>query len=128
MRSSSSTTLDRPLVSPAVRELPDEAFAVEFDHPPLYGVILHNDPISSMEFVVGVLQKVFGYNLARAAQLMLQAHLKGRSLVWSGSLEVAELRMEQIQSCGADPARREAGAQPLSVSLEPLWRLRCRVR
>ena len=111
------TTLDRP----AVRQMPEDTFEVEPDHPPLYGVVLHNDPVNSMEFVVGVLQKVFGYNLAKALRLMLEAHMTGRSLVWGGSLEVAELRVEQIQSCVADPARRAAGARPLSVSLEPLW-------
>ena len=114
-----STTLDRP----AIREIPNETFDedVEPDHPPQYAVILHNDPINTMEFVVGVLQKVFGYNLVKALHLMLQAHLTGRCVVWSGPLEVAELRAEQIQSCGPDPTRREAGARPLSVSLEPLW-------
>jgi ATP-dependent Clp protease adaptor protein ClpS len=40
--------------------------------------------------------------------------------VWAGPLEIAELRAEQIQSCGPDPTRVAHGAGPLSVSVEPL--------
>ena len=116
-----STTLERP----AVREMPgggidgDDQLDAEPERPPLYGVVLHNDPINTIEFVVRVLRKVLGYGLAKALRLTLQAHVTGRSIVWVGPLEVAELRAEQIQSCGPDPTRVAAGATRLSVSLEP---------
>jgi ATP-dependent Clp protease adaptor protein ClpS len=116
------TTLERP----AVREMPAEQTdrvdesGIEPDRPPRYGVVLQNDPINTIEYVVQVLRKVLGYGLARALRLTLQAHFTGRSVVWSGPLEVAELRAEQIQSCGPDPSRVAAGATRLSVSLEPL--------
>jgi ATP-dependent Clp protease adaptor protein ClpS len=82
--------------------------------------VLYNDDINGFEWVVGVLRKVFRYGGARSFWLTLQAHLGGRSIVWSGSLEVAELRAEQVRSCGADPKKRSAGAQPLRVKVEPL--------
>ncbi len=87
---------------------------------PPYAVILHNDDINTFEFVVGVVQKVFSYTLEKCVQLVLQAHESGRSVVWSGSLEVAELKADQIHSCGPDPDQKGKGAQPLRVSLEPL--------
>ena len=87
---------------------------------PPYAVILHNDDINTYGFVIGVLQKVFGYPLEKCAKLMLEAHHSGRSLVWSGSLEVAELKADQIHSCGPDPDQKDKGAEPLRVSLEPL--------
>ncbi len=87
---------------------------------PPYAVILHNDQANGFGFVVGVLQKVFGYGKPKALQLTLTAHLRGRSTVWTGCLEVAELKAEQIQACGPDPAQIKAGAQPLGVSIEPL--------
>ena len=37
----------------------------------------------------------------------------------AGALEVAELKADQIRSCGADPAAKARGAQPLGVSVEP---------
>ena len=35
------------------------------------------------------------------------------------ALEVAELKADQIRSCGADPQQKAKGAQPLGVSVEP---------
>jgi ATP-dependent Clp protease adaptor protein ClpS len=87
---------------------------------PPYAVVLHNDDVNGFDYVVGVLQKVFGYALQKAYQLTLQAHRSGRSIVWSGSLEVAELKADQIRSCGPDPVQASAGAQPLRVSVEEL--------
>ena len=51
---------------------------------------------------------------------MLEAHEKGRCVVWVGTMEVAELKADQIHSCGADPAMKAKGAQPLGVSVEPV--------
>jgi ATP-dependent Clp protease adaptor protein ClpS len=50
---------------------------------------------------------------------MLEAHEKGRSVVWVGPLEVAELKADQVRSCGPDPTMKARGAQPLGVSVEP---------
>ena len=87
---------------------------------PPYAVILHNDQVNGFGYVVGVLQKVFGYGKPKALQLTLTAHFRGRSTVWTGSLEVAELKAEQIQACGPDPEQKKAGPHPLGVSIEPL--------
>lgn len=87
---------------------------------PPYAVILHNDDVNTFGFVVEVLIKVFGYTLEKCVQLMLEAHNTGRSVVWSGTLELAELKADQIHSCGPDPDQKGKGAEPLRVSLEPL--------
>lgn len=93
---------------------------VRIKRQPPYAVILHNDDINTVVFVVEVLQKVFGYPVEKCVQLMLEAHNNGRSVVWSGTLELAELKADQIHSCGPDPDQKDKGAQPLRVSLEPL--------
>jgi ATP-dependent Clp protease adaptor protein ClpS len=87
---------------------------------PPYAVILHNDDYNGMDYVVGVLKKVFGYGTSKSIWLMLRTHATGQTQVWSGALEVAELKADQLRSCGADPNMRQQGAQPLRVSLEPL--------
>ena len=85
---------------------------------PPYAVILHNDDFNTFDFVIEVIIKVFHYPVEKAVAHTLEAHQSGRSIVWSGSKEVAELKAEQIHSCGADPQARERGAQPLQVSIE----------
>ena len=57
-------------------------------------MILHNDPINGFAFVVDTLMKVFRYGGGKAFWLTLKAHTAGRTIVWSGCLEVAELKAE----------------------------------
>ncbi|HEY2784364.1 MAG TPA: ATP-dependent Clp protease adaptor ClpS [Fimbriiglobus sp.] len=84
-----------------------------------YSVILHNDDINTMDFVVAVLQKVFSYRIEKCMMLMTEAHETGRSVVWVGPLEVAELKADQIHSCGPDPTQKDRGAEALRVTIEP---------
>jgi ATP-dependent Clp protease adaptor protein ClpS len=85
---------------------------------PPYNVILENDDYHSVEFVVMVLCKALGYAVERSFQLMLQAHETGQSVVWTGSKEVAELKLEQITTFHEERADgRKFG--PLSCRIEP---------
>jgi ATP-dependent Clp protease adaptor protein ClpS len=70
---------------------------------PPYNVILENDDYHSQTFVVSVLCKALGHTVERAFQLMLQAHLSGRAIVWTGPKEVAELKAEQISTFREEP-------------------------
>ena len=99
--------------------LPDTDTETKTRRQPPYAVILHNDDKNGMDFVVMVLRKVFGYTATKCIELMLEAHEKGRSVVWVGAMEVAELKADQIHSCGPDPDAQPKGAQPLAVSVEP---------
>ena len=104
-------------ISPPQIEYADE---VRTRRQPPYAVILHNDELNTFGFVMTVLQKVFGYSHEKCFQLMMEAHTSGRSVVWTGSLEVAELKADQIHSCGSDPDAQAGGAEPLRVTVEPL--------
>ena len=85
---------------------------------PPYNVILENDDHHSMEFVIGVLQKALGYNEQKSYQLMMLAHESGQAIVWTGSKEVAELKLEQMLSCHeTKPNGQKLG--PLGVRIEP---------
>lgn len=96
----------------------DEATDTRTRRQPPYAVVLHNDDSNTMDFVVMVLRKVFGYTVEKCVELMMEAHEKGRAVVWVGALEVAELKADQIRSCGSDP-HVEKDAHPLGVSVEP---------
>ena len=84
---------------------------------PPYAVVLHNDDLNGMDWVILVLQKVFGYPVPKCFELMLEAHEKGRAVVWVGALEVAELKADQIHAAGPDPGVK--AAQPLQATVEP---------
>ena len=99
--------------------IPEENTDTRTRRQPPYAVVLHNDDVNTMPFVVLVLRKVFGYSVEKCVELMIEAHETGRSVVWVGSLEVAELKADQVRSCGPDPTRTDAGAGPLGVSVEP---------
>jgi ATP-dependent Clp protease adaptor protein ClpS len=88
------------------------------EYEPEWVILLHNDDINTMEWVIVVLQKVFGYSIEKSILLMMEAHFDERSLVWTGSLEIAELHAERIVACGPDPSRLDTGAGPLRVSVE----------
>lgn len=63
-----------------------------------WNVVVHDDPVNLMGYVTWVLMKVFGYPERKAAQLMMQVHTQGRSIVWSGQREKAEFYAQQLQA------------------------------
>jgi len=61
-----------------------------------WNVVVHNDPINLMSYVTLVFKRVFGYSTEKATQHMLEVHHKGRSILWSGARERAELYIQQL--------------------------------
>jgi ATP-dependent Clp protease adaptor protein ClpS len=85
---------------------------------PPYHVILENDDYHSFEFVMEVLQKALGFSPERAYVLTKQAHTAGRAVVWTGTKEVAELKVDQIRTF--DEIRADGSKLgPLGCSIEP---------
>lgn len=87
---------------------------------PPYAVIIENDDEHTMDYVIEVLQKVFGKPLEDALLLTLEAHEAGEAQVWSGSLEVAELKRDQVRGFGPDIYAGKPVKFPLGVRIEPL--------
>lgn len=87
---------------------------------PPYAVIVHNDPLHTFPYVIELLQKVCGHTKARAVLLTWQVHLAGRAVVWTGALEVAELKRDQIRGYGPDFYAEKPVKLPLGVTLEPM--------
>ena len=59
-------------------------------------VVVHNDPVNLMSYVTMVFQRVFGYPRDKAERHMLEVHQIGRSILWSGMRERAELYVQQL--------------------------------
>ena len=71
-----------------------EATSEEVEMP--WNVVVHNDPVNLMSYVTMVFQRVFGYPRERAEKHMLEVHHNGRSILWSGLRERAELYVQQL--------------------------------
>ncbi len=68
---------------------------------PPYTVILHNDDVNEMTYVVrSLLICVPELDAERATEIMLEAHLQGRAHVITCPLERAELYRDRLQSRG----------------------------
>ena len=63
-----------------------------------WNVVVHNDPVNLMTYVTMVFRRVFGFSKEKAEQHMMEVHQKGRSVVWSGGRERAELYVQQLHS------------------------------
>ena len=64
---------------------------------PTWQVVVLNDDVNLMIYVVHVFRRVFGYEMDRASRHMLEVHEQGRSVLWSGSLETAEHYLHALQ-------------------------------
>jgi len=66
--------------------------------PPLYQVILLNDDYTPMDFVVEVLETIFGMDRQQATRIMLEVHTKGKARCGVYTYEIAETKVAQISS------------------------------
>jgi ATP-dependent Clp protease adaptor protein ClpS len=82
------STVDKPTIEKETRSEED------IDLP--WQVVVHNDPVNLMSYVTMVFQRVFGYPREKAERHMLEVHHKGRSILWSGMRERAELYVQQL--------------------------------
>lgn len=80
--------------------------------PSLYKVMLLNDDYTPMEFVVHVLERIFGITNAQAVEIMLTVHRRGVAVVGVFSFEIAETKVTQVM----DYARRNQ--HPLQCTME----------
>ncbi|MGE0174814.1 MAG: ATP-dependent Clp protease adapter ClpS [Oligoflexales bacterium] len=80
--------------------------------PPMYKVLLINDDYTPMEFVVDVLERIFGKDHATATELMLRVHHEGRAICGVYTLEIAETKVAQV----SDESRKMG--HPLQCTIE----------
>lgn len=70
---------------------------------PPYNVILLNDDDHSYDYVVLMLNAVFGHPPEKGFKMALEVDKTGRVVVATENLEVAELKRDQIHAFGPDP-------------------------
>jgi ATP-dependent Clp protease adaptor protein ClpS len=75
-------------------------------------VVCHDDPITTMDFVVEVLRGVFGLTQARAYERMLRVHATGAAVIGSWPRSEARALIDRATS------QARARGFPLTFSLE----------
>ncbi len=71
---------------------------LERDRP--WQVVVWNDPVTLMTYVVFVFRRLFGYDRETATRLMLQVHNEGRAVVATEPRERAEVSVAQLHAHG----------------------------
>ena len=63
-------------------------------------MIVWNDPITLMSYVVLVFRKLLGHDQTTATRLMLQVHEEGKAVVATQPREQAEVTVSQLHAFG----------------------------
>lgn len=66
--------------------------------PDMYHVILLNDNITTMEFVVFILEKVFEKTHSEAVNIMLRVHEQGEGVAGTYVKEIAQTKASQVMN------------------------------
>ena len=101
--------MEQPLPFPEIGEIPD----AETTQGPLYRVIIHNDDITPMDFVLLTLKNIFQLNAPRAVQVMYTAHFHGQAYVQTLPKAEAQKRI------GLAHISARLNRYPLLFTLEP---------
>ena len=96
--------------TPGVRAI--ERAESETRLPRLYRVLLHNDDYTTMEFVVEVLEGIFGKSPAEAYRIMMHVHRNGIGVAGLYPYEIAETKVALVHE------RARSSGFPLRASLE----------
>lgn len=98
-----------PDTAPLIEEETEEEVAEE----PRYRVLIHNDDVTPMDFVVTVLRRIFELSAPEALDVMYTAHYSGIALVQILPKSEAQKRIAKAQFA--------AGLEgyPLQFSMEP---------
>jgi len=78
-----------------------------------YRVIIHNDNVTTFDFVINILVTIFQLSFFKATRIAFEAHNRGNAYVCTLPLEEAKSRVFKAQF-----AAREKGF-PLTFTIEP---------
>ena len=87
---------NRAMKSPAVIEQHESETEQLRQLSPMFRVVMHDDPVTTMDFVVNILIKIFRHDAERAVETMYQIHRTGSEWVGIMPLEHAEHKVEMV--------------------------------
>ncbi len=88
---------------------------------PPYNVVLLNDDDHTYEYVIVMLQQLFGYPPEKGYQRAKEVDTTGRVIVLTTTKEHAELKQDQIHAFGPDPFSSRECKGSMTAIIEPAW-------
>jgi ATP-dependent Clp protease adaptor protein ClpS len=88
---------------------------------PMYNVVLLDDDHHTFEYVIAMLQTLFGHPREKGFQMAMEVHTTGRVIVLTTTKEHAELKQEQIHAFGPDPLSSQECAGSMTAIVEPAY-------
>jgi len=82
--------------------MPRELLDRKLRRQPPYNVILLNDDDHTVDYVVHMMQNLFGHPVEKGLLIAREVHETGRCIVYTCTKELAELKQEQIHAFGPD--------------------------
>ena len=107
-----------PITLPA---LPKPELEERTKRQPPYNVVLLDDDDHTYEYVILMLQALFGYPPEKGYQMAYEVHTQGRVIVATTTKEHAELKRDQIHAFGPDPYSSRNCQGSMSAVIEPAW-------
>ena len=104
-----TTTPSSTLANPDV----DWVLAQDTELEPPYKVIIHNDDVTTFDFVIRILQGIFGMNSMTAEQIAYQTHTKGSAYVGTYPKSEAETKVNKAHFAA------QLEGFPLRLTIEP---------
>jgi len=92
--------------------IPDKGAIEDTDSSPLYNVLIHNDPITTFEYVIRILGDVFWLSYEMAEHVAMTAHERGTAIV------VVRPKPEAKRLAGKASSQARADGYPLTFSIE----------
>ncbi len=86
---------------------------------PPYNVVLLNDDDHTYEYVITMLQQLFGYPREKGFVMACEVDSTGRVIVLTTTKEHAELKRDQIHAFGPDPLSSKDCKGSMSAIIEP---------
>jgi len=75
----------------------DVAEKEKLKFPSRYNVVLHNDDVTPMDFVVAVIMKIYKHTFDSATTIMISVHENGSAVVGNYTKEIAEAKVDQTK-------------------------------
>src|SRR5438105_12509358 len=96
-------TMSETITLPGTTKRTKEEREEKTKRQPPYNVILLNDDDHTFDYVVDMLRKLFGHPPEKGYLMAVEVDTSGRVIVMTTSMELAELKRDQIHAYGPDP-------------------------